>query len=60
MRDLSEPSEFSHNVVITLVNSPADFWCRLQDNVYDFYQDNLQESYKENKQQLTVFKEGKQ
>ncbi|XP_045158547.2 uncharacterized protein LOC123524421 isoform X3 [Mercenaria mercenaria] len=60
LRDLAEadPTISSHNVLVTSISSPVDFWCRLQDNSYDFYQDKLQEIYCENREQLTDISKG--
>ncbi|KAL4236389.1 Tudor domain [Mactra antiquata] len=60
LRDLSinDPTVSSHNVMITSINSPLDFWCRLQDSTYSFYQDKLQEDYSKEKETLTDIKQG--
>jgi hypothetical protein len=54
LRDLCEddPTISTHNVLVTSITSLDEFWCRLQDNSYEFYQDKLQESYSDNREQL--------
>ena len=60
LRDFHEFSTGSHTVVLTEVNSPHDFVCRLQDSTYEYYQDKLSEVYEESKEVLTDPKQGMQ
>lgn len=60
LRDLcdEDPTISTHNVLITSITNLNEFWCRLQDNSYEFYQDKLQESYSNNKDQLSDISKG--
>ena len=45
-------------VEVTAIYSPYEFWCRMMDNTFEFYQDQLQASYKEHGEVMTPVKKG--
>ena len=56
MRDfrLLEPQP----AIVTVINSPTDFWCQISDNSYEYLQEKLVESYREASEELQDVEDG--